>query len=61
MSGYRRPRANAEETARLLERAGPNAPVLAISASIFGLSTIMPVVFQQGGQRLPSPAGDWRA
>jgi hypothetical protein len=39
---------NAEETARLLERAGPEAPVLAISASIFGLSGgVMPVVFQQ--------------
>lgn len=38
---------NAEEAARLLEKAGPDAPVLAISASIFGLSRVMPVVFQQ--------------
>jgi hypothetical protein len=38
---------NAEEAARLLEQAGPDAPVLAISASIFGLSRVMPVVFQQ--------------
>lgn len=39
---------NAEQTARLLESAGPEAPVLAISASIFGLSQgVMPVVFQQ--------------
>jgi hypothetical protein len=38
---------NAAEAARLLARAGPDAPVLAISASIFGLSSVMPVVFQQ--------------
>jgi hypothetical protein len=38
---------NAEEAAKLLEKAGPDAPVLAISASIFGLSTVMPTVFQQ--------------
>ena len=38
---------NAEEAARLLEAAGPDAPVLAISASIFGPSRIMPVIFQQ--------------
>jgi hypothetical protein len=38
---------NAEEAARLLEEAGPDAPVLAISASIFGLSRVMPVIFQQ--------------
>ncbi|MBN1420459.1 MAG: twin-arginine translocation signal domain-containing protein [Planctomycetes bacterium] len=38
---------NAEEAARLLAKAGPDAPVLAISASIFGLSAVMPVVFQQ--------------
>jgi hypothetical protein len=31
----------------LLEQAGPDAPVLAISASIFGLSRVIPVVFQQ--------------
>ena len=38
---------NAEEAARLLEAAGPDAPVLAISASIFGPSRVMPVIFQQ--------------
>ena len=36
-----------EEAARLLEKAGPDAPVLAISASIFGLSRVVPVVFEQ--------------
>jgi len=40
---------NAGQTARLLEQAGPDAPVLAISANMFGLSRgVMPVVFQQG-------------
>ena len=39
---------NAEETARLLEKAGPDAPVLVMSASIFGLSAVMPVVFKEG-------------
>jgi len=40
---------NAGQTARLLEQAGPDAPVLAISANIFGLRQgVMPVVFQQG-------------
>jgi len=45
---------NAEETARLLEKAGPDAPVLAITADIFGLSNfnrsdaVMPTVFKQG-------------
>ncbi|MBN2476375.1 MAG: twin-arginine translocation signal domain-containing protein [Pirellulales bacterium] len=44
----------AEQTARLLDRAGPEAPVLAIPADIFGLSNfnrddaVMPTVFQQG-------------
>ena len=44
----------AEETARLLEKAGPDAPVLAVSADIFGLSNfnrenaVMPTVFKQG-------------
>ncbi len=39
---------NTEETSQLLEKAGPDAPVLAISASIFGLSTsVAPVAFQQ--------------
>lgn len=39
--------ATPEEAAALLEKAGPDAPVLAISASIFGLSRVMPVVFDQ--------------
>ena len=39
---------NAGQTARLLEQAGPDAPVLAISANMFGLRGVMPVVFQQG-------------
>ena len=39
---------NAGQTARLLEQAGPDAPVLAIIANIFGLRGVMPVVFQQG-------------
>jgi len=40
---------NAEETAQLLKKAGPDAPVLAISADIFGLSqAVMPTVFDQG-------------
>lgn len=39
---------NAAETVRLLEEAGPDAPVLAISASIFGLSQgIVQVLFEQ--------------
>jgi len=39
----------AGETTRLLKRAGPEAPVLAISADIFGLSRgVMPAVFQEG-------------
>jgi hypothetical protein len=39
----------ADETARLLEKAGPDAPVLAISADIFGLSRgVMPTVFEAG-------------
>ena len=56
---------NAEQTARLLEEAGPDAPVLAISASIFGLNQgVMPVVFQQGRPaavfHLPAIGGhDW--
>jgi hypothetical protein len=38
----------AEETARLLKQAGPDAPVLAISASIFGLSQgVLPTVFEE--------------
>lgn len=56
---------NADQTARLLEQAGPDAPVLAISASIFGLNQgVMPVVFQQGRPaavfHLPAIGGhDW--
>jgi hypothetical protein len=44
----------AEQTARLLDKAGPDAPVLAVSADIFGLSNfnsdnaVMPTVFKQG-------------
>jgi len=44
----------AEETAQLLEKAGPDAPVLAVSSDIFGLSrfgndnAVMPTVFKQG-------------
>jgi len=44
----------AEETARLLEKAGPDAPVLVTAAHIFGLSNfnrddaVMPTVFKQG-------------
>ena len=44
----------AEQTAQLLDKAGPDAPVLAISADIFGLSNfnrdnaVMPTIFKQG-------------
>jgi hypothetical protein len=39
----------AEETAQLLAKAGPDAPVLAVSAEIFGLSSgVMPTIFKQG-------------
>jgi len=44
----------AEQTAQLLDRAGPDAPVLAVSADIFGLSnfnsdnSVLPTVFKQG-------------
>ncbi len=39
----------AEETAQLLAKAGPDAPVLAVSADIFGLSRgVMPTVFKEG-------------
>jgi len=44
----------AEQTAQLLDKAGPDAPVLAISADIFGLSnfnsdnSVLPTVFKQG-------------
>ncbi|NLS95772.1 MAG: hypothetical protein GXX96_26865 [Planctomycetaceae bacterium] len=37
-----------EQTAKLLEQAGPEAPVLAVSADIFGLSrAVAPVAFEQ--------------
>jgi hypothetical protein len=45
---------SAGETAQLLQKAGPDAPVLAVSADIFGLSNfnrddaVMPTVFKQG-------------
>jgi len=39
---------NAEQTARLLDEAGPDAPVLAISAHIFGPTKVLPTVFEQG-------------
>ncbi|MBN2294720.1 MAG: twin-arginine translocation signal domain-containing protein [Pirellulales bacterium] len=38
---------NAEQVTKLLEKAGPNAPVLAITADIFGLRNLMPTVFKQ--------------
>ena len=37
-----------EQTAKLLDEAGPDAPVLAVSADIFGLSRgVMPTIFEQ--------------
>jgi hypothetical protein len=40
---------NASETAALLNKAGPDAPVLAVSADIFGLSQgVMPTIFKEG-------------
>lgn len=38
---------NAEQAAPLLEQAGPDAPVLAISAHIFGPASVLPAVFAQ--------------
>jgi hypothetical protein len=44
----------AEQTLKLLDKAGPDAPVLAISADIFGLSNfnsddaVVPAIFKQG-------------
>lgn len=35
------------QTAHLLDKAGPDAPVLAVSADIFGLSNVMPTIFKQ--------------
>ena len=46
--------ANAEQTTQLLEKAGPDAPVLAVTAEIFGLNNfrgedaVMPTVFKHG-------------
>ena len=45
---------NAEQTTQVLDKAGPDAPVLAVSADIFGLSNfnrdnaVMPTIFKQG-------------
>ena len=39
--------ANAEQAAQLLEQAGPDAPVLAISGDIFGPAQVMPAIFEQ--------------
>jgi len=38
---------NSEQTVQLLEKAGPQAPVLAVSADIFGLSKLIPTIFKQ--------------
>jgi len=38
----------AEQTAQLLGKAGPDAPVLAVSADIFGLSRLITTIFKQG-------------
>ncbi len=38
---------NAEQTGQLLDEAGPDAPVLAISAHIFGPTKVMPTIFEQ--------------
>jgi hypothetical protein len=40
--------ASAAETTELLRKAGPDAPVLGVSADIFGLSRVMPTVFKEG-------------
>ena len=34
--------------AQLLAQAGPDAPVLAVSADIFGLSAVVPTIFREG-------------
>jgi hypothetical protein len=39
---------NAEQTTKLLDKAGPDAPVLAVSADIFGLRHVMPTIFKPG-------------
>jgi len=38
---------NAQQTAKLLAKAGPDAPVLAVSADIFGLRRVTPTIFKQ--------------
>jgi len=38
----------AEQMAQLLSKAGPDAPVLAVSADIFGLSRLITTIFKQG-------------
>ena len=38
---------NVEQTVQLLAKAGADAPVLAVSADIFGLSKLMPTIFKQ--------------
>lgn len=38
---------NAEQAVSLLEQAGPDAPVLAISGDIFGPAQVMPAIFEQ--------------
>ena len=38
---------NTEQTVKLLAKAGPDAPVLAISAHIFGPRQVMPAIFEQ--------------
>ena len=39
---------NAEQTVQLLEKAGPDAPVLVVPADIFGPRAVTPTIFQQG-------------
>lgn len=38
---------NARQAAELLTKAGPDAPVLAVTADIFGLRAVMPAVFKE--------------
>ena len=38
---------NAEQMSQLLAQAGPDAPVLAVSADIFGLSAVAPAIFRE--------------
>ncbi|NQU20112.1 MAG: hypothetical protein HQ567_02435, partial [Candidatus Nealsonbacteria bacterium] len=37
----------ADQAAKLLERAGPDAPVLAVPADIFGLKAVTPAIFRE--------------